>query len=93
MLHFAYSMEQPAHHPGAWLAIRRPLLVAAVFGCCISLMTSGRLSLRLAAPATLYWSFVPLLEIAGLAVVWPWKRSRLSDGAHVKAGRRGGRET
>lgn len=37
-------------------------------------MTSGRLSLRLTVPATLYWSFVPLVEIAGLAVVWRRKR-------------------
>jgi hypothetical protein len=41
-------------------------------------MTSGRLSLRLAAPAALYWSFVPLLQIAALAVVWPWKGSKVS---------------
>src|ERR1035438_2111170 len=71
-------MAQQPPHSNAWLAIRRPLLVAAVFGCAVSLMTSGRLSLRLAAPATLYWSFVLLLEIAGLAAVWPWKRSPLS---------------
>src|ERR1017187_10115962 len=71
-------MAQQPPHSNAWLAIRRPLLVAAVFGCAVSLMTSGRLSLRLAAPATLYWSFVPLLEIAGLGAVWPWKRSPIS---------------
>src|ERR1035441_1306513 len=71
-------MAQQPPHSGVWLAIRRPLLVAAVFGCAVSLMTSGRLSLRLAAPATLYWTFVPLLEIAGLAAVWPWKRSPVS---------------
>jgi hypothetical protein len=71
-------MLPPAPHSSAWLAIRRPLLVAFVFGCAISLMTSGRLSLRLVAPATLYSSFVPLLEIAGLAVVWPWRQSPLS---------------
>jgi hypothetical protein len=78
VLHFACSMEQQPSHPDAWLAIRRPLLVAFVFGCAVSLMTSGRLSLRLVAPATLYWTFVPLLEIAGLAAVWPWKRSPVS---------------
>ena len=52
-----------------WIALRRPLLVAVVLGCAMSLMTSGRLTLRLAAPAAVYWSFVPLLEIAGLAAV------------------------
>ena len=71
-------MAQQPPHSNAWLAIRRPLLVAVVFGCAVSLMTSGRLSFRLAAPATLYWTFVPLFEIAGLAAVWPWKRSKIS---------------
>jgi hypothetical protein len=54
---------------GRWQALRRPMLVAVVFGCAISLMTSGRLTLRLAGPATIYWSFVPLLEVASLAAV------------------------
>ena len=71
-------MPQQPSHPHAWLAIRRPLLTAFVFGCVASLITSGRLSLRLVAPATLYWTFVPLLEVAGLAAVWPWKRSPVS---------------
>jgi hypothetical protein len=53
----------------AWIAVRRPLLVAFVLGCSVSLMTSGRVTLRLAGPATVYWSFVPLAGIAGLAVV------------------------
>jgi hypothetical protein len=53
----------------AWIALRRPLLLAFVLGCAVSLMTSGRLTLRLAAPATIYWSFVPLCEIGSLALV------------------------
>jgi hypothetical protein len=53
----------------AWIAIRRPLLVAFVLGCAVSLLTSGRVTLRLAGPATLYWSFIPLAGIAGLLVV------------------------
>ncbi|HEV2446696.1 MAG TPA: hypothetical protein VGS58_12265 [Candidatus Sulfopaludibacter sp.] len=53
----------------AWVGLRRPLLVALVLGCAVSLMTSGRLTLRLAGPAAVYWSFVPLCEIASLAVV------------------------
>ncbi len=32
-------------------------------------MTSGRITLRLVAPALLCWSFVPLFEIASLALV------------------------
>jgi len=55
---------------------RRPLLVAVVLGCTMSLITSAGLTLRLAGPATFYWSFVPLAEIAGLAAVcWPGRRA------------------
>ena len=53
----------------AWLAWRRPLLTAFILGCGVSLITSGRLTLRLVGPATIYWSFVPLLEIAPLAAL------------------------
>lgn len=53
----------------AWVGLRRPLLVAAFLGCAISLMDSGRLSLRLALPAAVYWTFVPVLEIASLFAV------------------------
>jgi hypothetical protein len=53
-----------------WLACRRPLFVAFIIGCAVSLLTSGRLTLRLVLPATLYWTFVPLAEIAGLVFVW-----------------------
>src|ERR1044071_2141992 len=56
-----------------WLAIRRPLAIAVVLGCCFSLMTAGRLTLRLVIPATLYWSFVPLLQM--VCVVFSWRRS------------------
>jgi len=32
-------------------------------------MTSGRITFRLVAPAMVYWSFVPLVQIASLAIV------------------------
>jgi hypothetical protein len=64
----------------AWIALRRPLLVAFVLGCGVSLMTSGRLTLRLALPATLYWTFVPVCEIASLALV---ARRRKMPFAHL----------
>src|SRR4051812_37172619 len=54
---------------GMWLTLRRPLGIALILGCSISLMTSARLTLRLAIPAAIYWSFVPLCELAGLAAV------------------------
>lgn len=53
----------------AWIALRRSLLQVIVLGCAASLMTSGRLTWRLALPAAVYATFVPVCEIASLAVV------------------------
>src|SRR5262245_60988506 len=55
--------------PGAWLFWRRPLLFVLVFCCGISLMTAGRLSLHLVGSPAIYWMFLPVVEIAGLAAV------------------------
>src|SRR2546423_7344742 len=52
-----------------WLGLRRPLLLALFLGCTVSFLTSGTLTLRLIAPSMIYWSFVPIIEIATLAVV------------------------
>jgi hypothetical protein len=57
-----------------WTAIRRPLLISALLGCALSLMTEGRITLRLAIPAAIYWSFVPLLQVA--CVVISYRRAR-----------------
>src|SRR5580704_3527705 len=65
---YPYLMRLPISG-GAWLMIRRPLLFAFVFGCAVSLMASGRLTLRLLIPAMVYWSFVPLLNIGSLAAL------------------------
>src|SRR5262249_56398049 len=53
----------------AWLALKRPLLLAFFLGCTVSFLTSRMLTLRLVVPAMIYWSFVPLIEIAALAAV------------------------
>ncbi|MBS1857093.1 MAG: hypothetical protein JST11_17110 [Acidobacteria bacterium] len=42
-------------------------MVAIAIGCAVSLLARGALTPRLALPAAIYWSFVPLLQIAGLA--------------------------
>jgi hypothetical protein len=71
-LHPAAAYRQLAQQrldSNTWLALRRPLLVAFVLGCTMSLITSGRLTLRLVGVASVYWSFVPLFEIASLAAV------------------------
>jgi hypothetical protein len=52
-----------------WLSLKRPLLFAFFLGCTVSFLTSGTLTLRLVGPAMIYWSFVPLIEIAALAAV------------------------
>jgi hypothetical protein len=44
-------------------------------------MATGSVTARLVLPATVYWSFVPLVQIAGLAVVF---RKRL-DAATIDA--------
>jgi hypothetical protein len=54
---------------GRWSAWRRPLFIAFLLGCTVSLTTTGSLTLRLAVSAALSWSFVPVIEIAALAVV------------------------
>ena len=52
-----------------WLGLKRPLFLAFFLGCTVSFLTSGTLTLRLIGPAMMYWSFVPLIEIAALAAV------------------------
>ena len=74
---------QPAD-PGPWTAWRRPLFMAFLLGCTISLTTTGSLTLRLVVSTALSWSFVPAIEIAALALVLHgaghWGRlSRLVD--------------
>jgi hypothetical protein len=55
----------------AWFGLKKPLLLAFFLGCTVSFLTSGTLTLRLIGPAMIYWSFVPLIEIAALsAVCW-----------------------
>jgi len=60
-----------AHPPdsGTWIALRRPLFLALVLGCGFTLLAAGVLTLRIAASATLYWSFVPLTEVLSLLIV------------------------
>jgi hypothetical protein len=54
---------------GWWLLVRRPLLLAFVLGCTVSLITAGCLTLRLVVSAGITWGFVPLLQIASLSAI------------------------
>jgi len=71
-----YSDAAQATTGEKWLLLRRPLLLALFLGCTISLLTSGRLTLRLVVSGAITWSFVPLLEMASLALVFGRRRIR-----------------
>jgi hypothetical protein len=59
---------------GTWMALRRPMLVALVIGCVVSLLDARVLTARLAIPAAFWWTYVPLLEILGLFAASPAAR-------------------
>lgn len=66
------------HAPSAvWMAVRRTLLLALVLGCGVSLLASGRFTLRLIADGALSFAFVPLCELAGFALVYRLRRAPL----------------
>jgi hypothetical protein len=54
---------------GRWIALKRPLFVAFLLGCMISLVTSQSLALRVVADAAINASFILLAQIVALAVV------------------------
>ena len=54
--------------------LRRPLLLAFVLGCGVSLLASGRFTLRLVVDGTLSFAFVPLCELVAYAVVYRLQR-------------------
>jgi hypothetical protein len=63
---------------GRWTLLRGPLFVALTTACSISFLTRGYMAPGLIASGVLAWSFVPIAEIAGLAVVWPAARPKVS---------------
>jgi hypothetical protein len=59
-----------------WLA--RPALSLLILACGVSVMASGRFTLRLILPSLVYASFVPLLQMLSLAILrgpLPWRRA------------------
>ena len=56
-----------------WTAARRPLFLCLVIGCVISLLGTSVATMRFIGASAMYWSFVPLIEILGLAIV-VWRR-------------------
>ncbi len=61
----------------AWVLARRPLLLALVLGLGVSLLASGRFTIRLIADGALSFAFVPLAELAGFALVYAAGRRAL----------------
>jgi hypothetical protein len=57
-----------------FLLLRRPLLLAFVLGCGVSMLASGRFTLRLIVDGTLSFAFVPLCELVAYAIVYRLQR-------------------
>jgi len=67
---YRFLAAQPLHRD-IWLGLKRPLFVAFVLGCTVSLLASATLTPRLVGSASLYCCFVPFSETAALiAVCW-----------------------
>ena len=73
----ARSIESRPLTSGTALLLRRPLLVAFVLGCAVSVLASGRFTLRLIVDGTLSMAFVPACQILGLAAVFPFRRTQV----------------
>jgi hypothetical protein len=57
-----------------FLLLRRPLLLAFVLGSGVSMLASGRFTLRLVVDGTLSFAFVPLCELLAYAIVYRLQR-------------------
>ena len=68
----------PRATAGASQLLRRPLLVAFVLGCAVSVLASGRFTLRLIVDGTLSMAFVPACQMLGLAAVFPFRQTPVS---------------
>lgn len=67
-------IPKPIIPSAAWTGLRRPLLVALVLGCGMSLMDARVLTLRLALPTAFWWTYVPMVEILALFAACPAAR-------------------
>jgi hypothetical protein len=78
MLRPRRAFAEPHPDNGRWLYWRRPILLLFILCSAISLLTTGRFSLHVTGSTAIYWSLLPLIEIAGLAAVerrWPEART------------------
>ena len=58
-----------------FLLLRRPLFLALLLGFGVSVLGSGRFTLRLIVDGTLSFAFVPLCELLGFAAVYGLSKS------------------
>lgn len=64
---FAFrTLADSAEQGSLW---RGPISLLFVFGCVISLLASGRLTIRLIADGMVSFAFIPLFEVVALAIV------------------------
>lgn len=75
--HSAYRRLARVEAAAVWW--HRPAFFALLCGYVASLATSGRVTLRLAGPAAVYASLIPLIEIAMLRVLLGRKIGRAVD--------------
>src|SRR3954468_13771001 len=54
---------------GRVTALRRPVTIAITLGCLASVASAGIATLRLVAPATIYWAYAPLTQAVALGLV------------------------
>jgi len=69
------SSRAPA---GVAQLLRRPLLLAFILGCAVSVLASGRFTLRLIVDGALSMAFVPACQVLGLAAVYRLRRTQVS---------------
>jgi len=62
---------------------RRPLLLAFLLGCAVSMLSSGRFTLRLIVDGTVSFAFVPLCELVAYAIVYRLQRGTRSTAQAV----------
>jgi hypothetical protein len=82
MFHPLVTYRQLAADPdngGFRLLLRRPALVALVFGAFVSFTAAGRLTIPLLFEGAFFWGFVPVLQMLLVAGVVPaFARGRIS---------------
>jgi hypothetical protein len=70
LLQPAAAYRELAAHDAPAFVFGRPLLLAFVLGCTVSLVASGRLSVRLVADGAVSFAFLPVCCVAGFAIVY-----------------------